>query len=70
MGLGTPATRGECEPGDLFILATDALACWFLATNAAKEKAVGNAPGAGPVGLEGLGKMNSGLRWSDAERRH
>ena len=29
---------GECEAGDLFILATDALACWFLAQNAAGEK--------------------------------
>lgn len=30
--------RGECRPGDLFILATDALACWFLANSAAGEK--------------------------------
>ncbi len=29
---------GECAPGDLFILATDALACWFLARNAVEEK--------------------------------
>ena len=29
---------GECAPGDLFILATDALACWLLAGNAAGEK--------------------------------
>ena len=29
---------GECAPGDLFILASDALACWFLANSAAGEK--------------------------------
>ena len=29
---------GECAAGDLFVLATDALACWFLARNAAGEK--------------------------------
>lgn len=29
---------GECAAGDLFILATDALAWWFLAQNAAGEK--------------------------------
>lgn len=28
---------GECAPGDLLILATDALACWFLASHAASE---------------------------------
>ena len=30
--------RGECEPGDLFVLATDALAQWFLADAAAGMK--------------------------------
>ena len=30
--------HGACEPGDLFILATDALACWFLSNSAAKER--------------------------------
>ncbi len=35
---GVRQHRGECEPGDLFILATDALACWFLAGSAAGEK--------------------------------
>ncbi len=29
---------GQCAAGDLFILASDALACWFLASNAAGEK--------------------------------
>ncbi len=29
---------GACAPGDLFILASDALACWFLAANAAGER--------------------------------
>ncbi len=29
---------GECTAGDLLILATDALACWFLAQNATGEK--------------------------------
>ena len=27
-----------CEPGDLFILATDALACWFLASDDSRER--------------------------------
>ena len=31
-------SSGECAPGDLLILATDALACWFLAMDAAGEK--------------------------------
>lgn len=35
---GVRQHRGECEPGDLLILATDALACWFLAGSAAGEK--------------------------------
>ena len=35
---GVRQHRGECEPGDLLILATDALACWFLARSAAGEK--------------------------------
>ena len=29
---------GQCAAGDVFILATDALACWFLARHAAGEK--------------------------------
>ena len=29
---------GDCAPGDWLILASDALACWFLARNAAGEK--------------------------------
>ena len=29
---------GECAAGDLFILASDALACWFLARSAAGER--------------------------------
>ena len=29
---------GECAPGDSFILASDALACWFLGRNAEGEK--------------------------------
>ena len=29
---------GECVAGDMFILASDALACWFLETNAVGEK--------------------------------
>ena len=29
---------GSCAAGDIFILATDALACWFLARNAAGER--------------------------------
>ena len=28
-------SSGECAPGDLLFLATDALACWFLASHAA-----------------------------------
>ena len=35
---GVRLHSGECETGDLFILATDAIACWFLAQNAAGEK--------------------------------
>ena len=31
-------SRGECVAGDLFILASDALACWFLGRNAEEEK--------------------------------
>ena len=30
--------RGECGPGDLFVLATDALAQWFLANDAVGER--------------------------------
>ena len=29
---------GECGAGDFFILASDAVACWFLARSAAREK--------------------------------
>ena len=29
---------GECEPGDLFILASDALSCWMLERDAAGER--------------------------------
>ena len=29
---------GECTPGDCFVLASDALACWFLARDAMGEK--------------------------------
>ena len=35
---GVRRHSGECAPGDLFILASDALAGWFLAKNAAGEK--------------------------------
>ena len=35
---GVRLHSGECEAGDLIILATDALACWFLAQDAAGEK--------------------------------
>ena len=35
---GVRRRSGECAAGDLFILASDALACWFLARNAAGEK--------------------------------
>ncbi len=31
-------TRGTCQTGDRFILASDALACWFLAQHAVAEK--------------------------------
>ena len=31
-------TQGECAQGDLFILASDALACWILESYAAREK--------------------------------
>lgn len=31
-------SAGECVAGDVFILASDALACWFLARNADGEK--------------------------------
>ena len=34
----TYLARGECAAGDLFILASDALACWFLAQNADGKK--------------------------------
>ena len=35
---GVQLDSGECAQGDLFILASDALAYWFLAKNAAREK--------------------------------
>ena len=35
---GVCLDSGECAGGDLFILASDALACWFLAQNADGEK--------------------------------
>ena len=35
---GVCLDSGECAAGDLFILASDALACWFLAQNAEGEK--------------------------------
>ena len=35
---GVSLHSGECADGDLFILASDALACWFLARRAAGEK--------------------------------
>ena len=31
-------SRGDCQAGDTFILASDALACWLLARNAEGEK--------------------------------
>ena len=37
-GQGVRRQSGECAAGDLLILASDALACWFLASNAAGEK--------------------------------
>ena len=40
-GAGWEAVRlldGECAPGDLLLLATDAVACWFLAANAVGEQ--------------------------------
>lgn len=30
-------SSGECAPGDVLILGTDALACWFLASHSASE---------------------------------
>ena len=38
MWKGVRQDSGECAAGDLVILATDALACWLLAQNAAGEK--------------------------------
>ena len=35
---GASRLDGECEAGDLFILASDALSCWFLARAAAGER--------------------------------
>ena len=35
---GVRLQSGECAAGDLFILASDALACWFLARTVAGEK--------------------------------
>ncbi len=35
---GVSLYSGECADGGLFILASDALACWFLASSAAGEK--------------------------------
>ena len=35
---GIHQRSGECATGDLLILATDALACWILAENAAEER--------------------------------
>ena len=35
---GVSVSGGECAAGDLLILASDALACWFLAGSAAWEK--------------------------------
>ena len=36
-GKGSAGTCGECAPADRLILASDALACWFLAKNAAGQ---------------------------------
>ncbi len=35
---GVSQRSGDCEAGDRFILASDAIACWFLAADAAGEK--------------------------------
>ena len=35
---GVRQLGGECEAGDRFILASDAIACWFLAAEAAGER--------------------------------
>ena len=57
---GLSRRSGECEVGDLFILASDALACWFLTRGAA---------GAQP--WESLGALDRAdwEGWVDGQRR-
>ena len=44
--------EGECAPGDVFILATDAIAGWFLAMHAAGEKPWQTLDALEPAGWE------------------
>ncbi len=44
---------GECEPGDLFILASDSLAAWFLARNAREQNPWENLRFPNPAGWSG-----------------
>lgn len=52
---------GECEPGDRIILASDALACWFLSTSAA-----GGKPWETLLSLGGQSRWNE---WVEEHRR-
>ena len=54
LGEGVRRSRGECAPGDLFILASDALACWILDNHSA-----GGHP------WEQLLALDSLERWAD-----
>ena len=58
---GVSLYRDECAAGDLFILASDALSCWFLARSVAGENP-----------WESLAALDSSGwdAWVDAERRY
>lgn len=51
---------GACEAGDVFILASDALSCWFLALDAAGEQPWEALAALGPADWEA---------WVDAQRQ-
>ena len=57
---------GECAAGDLFILATDALACWFLAQNADGQKPWQTLLDLDPSGWEDPSKWDP---WVGEQRR-
>jgi hypothetical protein len=57
---GVHQHSGECTPGDLFILASDALACWFL-----NESAAGGKPWKSLLKLDSPGRYT----WVEEQRR-